>query len=85
MEPAELNCGEIRKLINAYVDHELSPEQDRAVLVHLKECQICHNLVLEEVRIKQAVKQVGQKMKAPEHLKQRIRRKLGDLINDAIA
>ena len=85
MESAKLNCDEIRELVSAYVDHELSPEKNRAVLLHLKECPVCHNLVLEEVRIKQEVKQVGKKMKAPEYLKRRIRRKLGDLINDSIA
>ncbi len=77
MESAKLNCDEIRKLISAYVDHELSPEKNRAVLLHLKECPVCHNLVLEEVRIKQAVQQFGQKMKAPEHLKRKLREELG--------
>ena len=56
MEPAKLNCDEIRELISAYVDHELSPEKDRAVLLHLKECPACHNLVLQEVRVKQELK-----------------------------
>lgn len=36
-----MNCKKIRKLLSAYVDHELTKEEEGFVLEHLKKCQGC--------------------------------------------
>ncbi|MEA2576052.1 MAG: hypothetical protein QOH93_3350, partial [Chloroflexia bacterium] len=42
-----MNCGEVRPLISAYLDGEVTPEERRSVERHLASCEECRHVLAE--------------------------------------
>jgi putative zinc finger protein len=67
-----MTCGEAQEFITALVDHEL-PEPERALLeTHLNECAECRTVFAAERDLKQAFRESGAQLRAPDALRARI-------------
>lgn len=47
-----MNCHKVQKLISAYVDRELQPEEERRVRQHLQQCEACSREEEQELAVK---------------------------------
>jgi len=46
-----MNCNEAKKLIQEYIDNELTPGRQKAMEVHISECDSCRKEVLEAEKL----------------------------------
>jgi anti-sigma factor RsiW len=68
-----MNCKEVKKYLDAYLDGELAPDLLLDVDGHLEGCETCGSVVLVKRRFKSELLALGE-IKAPEHLRMRIGR-----------
>lgn len=47
-----MNCHKVQKLISAYVDRELRPEEEQRVRQHLRQCETCAKEEEQELAVK---------------------------------
>ncbi|MDI3281424.1 MAG: zf-HC2 domain-containing protein [Bacillota bacterium] len=47
-----MNCHKVQKLISAYVDRELRPEEEQRVRQHLRQCEACSREEEQELAVK---------------------------------
>jgi mycothiol system anti-sigma-R factor len=82
-DPHETDCREVLAEVYFYLDLECSEERRQLIRHHLDECSPC----LREYGIEQEVRALVARCcggeTAPLELKQRLRRKLADLVFDA--
>ncbi|MBF6560391.1 MAG: zf-HC2 domain-containing protein [Candidatus Binataceae bacterium] len=81
-----MECQEyIDEYLAAHADGELSPDQRRAVGVHLGGCAICRARLIEERSLKALVRQNAGIVKVPADVRLRIRAALGDAAEAELA
>jgi anti-sigma factor (TIGR02949 family) len=76
-EPRAIDCQEAAKRLHELIDGELTPEVERAVRQHLKDCAPCMAVYEFEEAFCRFVKLKARGEAAPEALKQRIMSDLG--------
>lgn len=69
-------CIDLSVLISRYVDSELDQEEKAKVEKHLESCTACKESYVEEIQVKELVRERLPKVKAPAYLQNRIRRML---------
>lgn len=69
-------CDRFSVLITRYIDGELKPMDRDEVKTHLGQCSKCKEDYLQEIQVKNLVKDRLANVKAPAHLQSRIRRNL---------
>ncbi|MBI4527035.1 MAG: zf-HC2 domain-containing protein [Deltaproteobacteria bacterium] len=67
-----MNCEEVRELITALVDDELSPAERPVITSHLATCPKCESVYEQEQVVKRAVAIAGSSVRAPAGLRERI-------------
>jgi hypothetical protein len=72
-------CGEVRSLLDAFIDNELLVETSLDIIRHTSRCHYCETLVRDATLLKLRVKSAVQEIDAPAHL----RRNLSRLIRSA--
>lgn len=65
-------CEEVKDLITALVDNELSRAERESLEGHLRDCHRCQLSYKQEQVLKEAVRTAGIRLKAPAHLGDRI-------------
>ncbi|RMF63495.1 MAG: hypothetical protein D6743_10615 [Calditrichaeota bacterium] len=70
------DCTYFGSLITGYVDGELDDKKVLAVRAHLKDCKRCNESYLDEVKLKNVLKERVLKTRAPGYLRNRIRRQI---------
>ena len=66
-----MNCKEVKKYLDAYIDEELEAGIMLKAEAHLEACESCGSVVLVKRQLKKNLRELG-KIKAPEHLRQNI-------------
>jgi len=69
------NC-EWREKIGPYVDSELEPDTEQAIVSHLQSCSDCSAAVLEQQELKKAVRVAARRFTAPPDLYGSVRRQM---------
>ncbi len=69
------NC-EWREKIGLYVDGELEPSAEQAVVGHLQSCSDCSSAVLEQQALKKAIRVAGKRFTAPPELYASVQRQM---------
>jgi anti-sigma factor RsiW len=69
------NC-EWREKIGLYVDGELEPRAEQAIVGHLQSCADCSSAVLEQQALKKAVRMAGKRFTAPPELYASVQRQI---------
>jgi len=69
------NC-EWREKIGLYVDGELEPGAEQAIVGHLQNCADCSSAVLEQQALKKAVRVAGKRFTAPPELYASVQRQM---------
>lgn len=67
-----MNCPEIRRLLPAYVDRQLGPNEAPQLAAHLAACPACSAEFTRLNSLRDAVRTQGARYAAPEHLRRRI-------------
>lgn len=70
------NCDKFSVLITRYIDNELDASGRSEVKTHLQECSECNESYLQEVQVKELLRERLPIVKAPAYLRSRIRRNL---------
>jgi mycothiol system anti-sigma-R factor len=73
-----MNCGLVRRYIDAYVDSEVDPTTQIEFERHLDVCSECQELVAFSQRMKAMVRESVSGVKAPESLRDRLRASLDE-------
>ncbi|MFH0888520.1 MAG: zf-HC2 domain-containing protein [Planctomycetota bacterium] len=73
-----MKCNEIKKLLNPYIDNELSEEDTNRVKMHLQECIDCAEETAELDKVRQMVYELP-KLKAPMELVENVRQGIVDI------
>ena len=50
-----MNCQKVDNLLSAYIDREVSPDQNRAIWLHLEDCPTCRELYIQLCQSKEAL------------------------------
>ena len=50
-----MNCQKVDNLLSAYIDREVSPDESRAIWLHLEDCLICRELYVQLCHSKEAL------------------------------
>jgi anti-sigma factor RsiW len=66
-----MNCKEVKKYLDTYVDSELEAGRMIEVDAHLEDCESCRSIVLLKRKLKSEIQGLGQ-IKAPDHLRKNI-------------
>jgi anti-sigma factor RsiW len=66
-----MNCREVKKYLDTYVDSELEAGRILEVDTHLEECEHCRSIVLLKRKLKSEIRELGQ-IKAPDYLRNQI-------------
>jgi anti-sigma factor RsiW len=66
-----MNCREVTKYLDTYVDSELEAGRIIEVDTHLEDCARCRSIVLLKRTLKSEIRDLGQ-INAPEHLRRQI-------------
>jgi anti-sigma factor RsiW len=66
-------CEQWREKLDAYIDAELPPDQDRDVRAHLAACSACANAALDRVRMKRSIQSAGMRYQPDPAFRARIR------------
>lgn len=66
-----MNCKEVKKYLDAYIDEELEAGLMLKAEEHLESCQSCGSVVLVKRKLKKQLRELG-RVKAPEDLRRRI-------------
>ena len=72
-----MDCTEIRELITALVDGELTPEEEALVEGHTRQCPRCQDIYESERRIKGYLLSIREDVTTPSYLRQRVVESLG--------
>ncbi len=72
-----MDCTEIRELITAFVDGELTPEEEALVGDHIRKCPRCQDVYGSEKRIKDYLLSMRKEVTTPSYLRQRVVESLG--------
>src|SRR5947207_4620473 len=75
-----MNCDEVRKLMDGYLDGELDPVTSQKVDQHLRDCRKCEQTYEVDTVLSHAISQAAPYYKAPTELRERIHASLGDAI-----
>jgi anti-sigma factor RsiW len=75
-----VNCKEVIELVDAYLDGELDPVNNREIEGHLQKCSACYQLFKEHHAVVGAVGVVAPYHKAPAGLRERVQASLRDQI-----
>lgn len=67
-----MTCGEAQELITALIDQELRDAERSSLETHLKECARCRFALEEERALKQAIREAGDRIRAPAELRSKI-------------
>ena len=67
-----MNCIEAEELITSLVDQAVPDTEVASLEAHLKICLSCQRLLQEERALKQAVRRMGERIRAPESLRAKI-------------
>jgi len=67
-----MNCAQVVKYLDAYVDGELEPERMIEVEAHLDHCEKCGALTVLRRRMKSEIAALGDGIVAPDHLRRRV-------------
>ncbi|HTD05716.1 anti-sigma factor [Undibacterium sp.] len=67
-----MNCQESRRLMQAFVDQQLAPQDAQAVAGHLAGCPVCSAELKQLNSLRDAIRAQGVQHAAPEHLRRRI-------------
>jgi anti-sigma factor (TIGR02949 family) len=67
-----MDCKKLREVLDAYVDHELSPDAAAQAEAHIAECDSCHRAVEGLARLREAVRAAAGEPEAPTHLLERV-------------
>jgi len=70
-----MKCDRIKKLLNAYIDNELSEKDTKRVKMHLQECIDCAEEVAELDKVQQMIHELP-KLKAPVELVEKVRQRI---------
>jgi predicted anti-sigma-YlaC factor YlaD len=65
-------CGEVRKLAEAFLDHELVREEEIEVLRHVEACRNCRDVIENQLRWKQRLWTAAREIRAPVSLVRKI-------------
>ena len=68
-----MNCHEIRRMADAFVDRELKPLEQGRVDNHVRQCPACQQWVQMVQRARDTVRTKVEKGRAPDRLTERIR------------
>lgn len=71
-----MNCHEIRRMADAFVDGELKANEHERVENHARQCVDCQNWLVMVKRSKDTVRTKLERGKAPDHVTHRIVRAL---------
>lgn len=72
----KLDCSEVRDLIHAFVDEELSADERQAVAAHLVDCRTCGQALAELQRLRRSLAAAGT-FPVPRHVESRARVAIG--------
>ena len=67
-----MNCAQAQELITALVDNELDEGTRPGLEAHIDECSGCRLTFEEELALKRKIRQAGERMHAPAHLRSKI-------------
>jgi mycothiol system anti-sigma-R factor len=76
-----MNCDEVRKLMDGYLDGELDPVTSQKVDQHLRDCRKCEQTYEVDMVLSHAISQAAPYYKAPTELRERIHASLRDAIS----
>ena len=82
-QPHETDCREVLAEVYFYLDLECSDERRHLIRTHLDECSPCLREYGIEQEVKALVARCCGRETAPLELKQRVRRRLAELVVDA--
>lgn len=68
-----LDCAEIEKLVQRFLDDQLNEEENRMFEAHLEYCLPCDKKVEFEVKLKKMMKLKLKNKKTPDHLKEQLK------------
>ncbi|MGE5465467.1 MAG: anti-sigma factor family protein [Syntrophothermus sp.] len=68
---------EFEGLVSAYVDSEVTPEEEKAIREHMEVCANCRNLYEEEKTIKEKLHRLSETVSIPPDLDEKLIRSLG--------
>jgi anti-sigma factor RsiW len=68
---------EFEELVSAYVDSQLTPEEEKAILEHMEVCTSCRSLYEEEKTIKERLHRLSETVPIPPDLDEKLIRSLG--------
>jgi anti-sigma factor RsiW len=71
-----MDCGEVRELLNAYVDGEMPAEEHRAVAEHMEQCENCARALASLEAMRHRILRAGD-FTLPQGLETRLRARLG--------
>jgi len=71
-----MDCKKLREVLDAYVDHELSPDATAQAEAHLAECNACHRAVESLGRLRDSVRAAAGKPEVPAYVLERVRSSL---------
>ncbi len=71
-----VDCKKLREVLDAYVDHELSPDAAAQAEAHIAECNRCRRAVEALMGLREAVRATAGKPEAPAHLLHQVRSSL---------
>jgi len=67
-----MDCKKLREVLDAYVDHELSPDAAAQADAHTAECDTCRRAVEGLARLREGVRAAAGQPEAPTHLLERV-------------
>ena len=68
---------ELEELVSAYVDSEVTPEEEKAIREHMEACTSCRSLYEEEKTIKERLHLLRETIPIPPDLDEKLIRSLG--------
>ena len=71
-----MDCKKLREVLDAYVDHELSPDAAAQAETHIAECDACRRAAEGLTRLREAVRAAAGQPEAPAHLLERVQSSL---------
>lgn len=67
-----MNCDDCQRLLDGYLDRELSDQEVEEVKRHLADCPPCEHLYRLQAEVKRLVKVCCDQGKAPAHLREKL-------------
>ena len=75
-----MNCEEVTKLMDGYLDGELDPITSQTIEQHLRECSNCEQVYQAHTALADAISRGAPYHKAPAELRQRVQSSLRDAV-----